>query len=175
MSFSLYSPIQTYFQLMNSRGEVVPTQVSSPVYRGESGYANYDVTLTAESLPFGDYYLKVSAAYLNAVYYPAGYFALDKSPFLVLMGQLDNEMQTNARCRSPENFSSYSSPLGLPQKQGTPSTGFCGTLSKDSNDPSDPSDPRPFDISAVLSWFYPFMIILIWRGVTCMQRPKRLT
>jgi hypothetical protein len=169
MSFSLYSPIQSYFQLTNSFGEIIQTEVSSPVYRGDSGYANYDVTVSAKNLPFGDYYLRVGATYLNAVYYPAGYVALDANPFLVLLGQLDDEIQTNARCRSSENFSAYSSPMGLPQKQSTPSTGFCGTIRKNSN------DKGSIDPFQVLSWFYPFMIISVWRGVTCMRRPKRLT
>ena len=179
MSFSLYSPVVSQVSLEDQNGNPVPVNLSKPIYSGDSGYANYDLKISAQNLQLGNYTLRVSVSYLNPTLYPAGSIALDRSPFLVLLGtvnegvtSLSKHFPYNARCRSDEVFSSYSSPLGLPQKQNvnTDSTGFCGTLERieERDDSKHPS------VGAIVGWLMPFFTMFMWRRLTCMQRRKRL-
>jgi hypothetical protein len=61
LSYSLYSPIRPRVSLRDAAGNGVNAQVFDTVYRGDSGYVNYDSAVVAEGLPAGDYVLSVSS------------------------------------------------------------------------------------------------------------------
>ena len=138
VSFSLYSPAKTTLELIDSRGmQVMAADAEDYVYRGDSGFVNYDSRLVADNLPMDDYTVRVSYSTLGASYYPAGPVSLDSVPFVVLTGSvneaepaLESQIPFNSRCRQDENFATYVSPAGDPPRhmQGQGSVGFCGRV-----------------------------------------------
>jgi hypothetical protein len=180
VSYSLYSPIHPSLTLISTDGNDIHPQVSDPVYRGDSGYINYDTSLIAENLPPGDYILKIASRRLQANDYPAGPISLDSTPFVVITGSnysetpfLSSVLPTNARCRGSEAFPSYQSPPGLPRRsplyQGDSGGGFCGTIRDKSKPPRPPLGP-----GAIFAWFLPWVICLTTlRFLIRLQRSSR--
>ena len=82
LSYSIYSPIHPDVTLLDSTGLTVVSFGSPDAYEGDSGYINWDTTLTVTGLPLGDYYLRVVTSPLLPSLYPAGPVSLDASPFL---------------------------------------------------------------------------------------------
>ena len=151
LSFSLYSPIRTELELLDSAGQPV-TKSNDAVYVGVSGFKNYDSMLTAQGLAPGDYTIRVSSASLESSNYPAGPVSIDTSPFVVITGSVNeapptmaSTLATNARCRMEENFGVYTSPPGDPERhsaKGAGGVGFCGTLEDVSQQGSRRLPPR---------------------------------
>jgi len=190
MGYSLYSPVHTKLELLDSAGNPVSIQSIDQVYTGTSGYVNYDSMLSGSALPRGDYLLKVSSSALSASVYPAGPISLDGVPFVLLTGSFNEAAPSNsaipfnARCRMEENFASYSSPQSSPPRQkadgevagqaaeveedddGGGFLGFCGNTSRGSGG-SGPSGPP--SATAILGWFLP------WILMACAPRLTRLT
>jgi hypothetical protein len=169
ISYSLYSPIQSSIALLTHEGNPISTHTVDPVYRGESGYTNYDSALVAENLPPGDYLLRITSKRMQANDYPAGPIALDSVPFLVITGSqsmtdpvLSAILPNNARCRMTENFPLYSSPPGNPPRSKTYTDssegGFCSTVRNiDENDSNSPPTPP----SAIIAWFLPWTAMFL--------------
>lgn len=169
LSYSLYSPVQPTLRLLDKSGAVVSTRAIDAVYRGESGFVNYDSALVAESLPRGDYVLQVTAKQLNASLYPAGPISLDSAPFLVISGSnnergpsLERAIPYNARCRMDEEFPAYRSPGGEPVRGEVESEdgggiGFCGSIDLNGAGGGGGSGPGA---GAILGWFLPWIAML---------------
>ncbi|MBI2711524.1 MAG: carboxypeptidase regulatory-like domain-containing protein [Bdellovibrio sp.] len=177
LSYSLYSPIHLSLSILDANGNPVSATLQDPVYQGTSGYQDFDSTLTAEDLPPGDYWLKVSGDRLNYRYYPAP-SSLDRVPFFLLTGRWGSAPRAelwkeNSRCSLTENYPPYQSPPGNPPTKDVGTTGFCGGIA----DVSKPSDPkgggglissvqfseqvRAEDSNAVIGWFIPWAILVL--------------
>ena len=171
LGFSLYSPVKLSLSLQDGSGNSVAFQSFDPVYVGDSGYVNYDSGLTADGLPPGDYYLRVSATSLSTPYFPAGTVALDSVQFAMITGSvnegdpaLSGTIPLNGRCRASEQFASYSSPPGNPPRgsvdDGNGGVGFCGTVAARSdkiNGPRPPSGPDAGpNAGAMIGWLLPW-------------------
>ncbi len=163
VSFSLYSPARTSLELIDSRGmRVMTADAEDYVYRGDSGFVNYDSRLVVEDLPLDDYTVRVSYSTLGAAYYPAGPVSLDSVPFVLLTGSvnepepvLENQIPFNSRCRQDENFAAYVSPAGDPPRhlQGQDNVGFCGRVEA-AGQGKGPGAP-----GAVAGWFLPYLVM----------------
>ena len=172
LAYGLYSPIHPSPTLYDKEGNIVLSTILDPVYIGDSGYQNQDVTLMADNLPYGDYTLKITAERVSAGFYPAGPIALDKVPFILVSGSINEESSSlgqipnNARCRQDENFPKYSSPVGPPPKTKTfldeNQTGFCSTIRDDSDDSSHPpgGGTRTPDMGAIIGWLLPWTFMM---------------
>ena len=168
LAYTLYSPIHTVVRLFDSNGSPVTTHVSETAFTGGSGYTNYDSSLTVDDLPSDNYVLEVSSSALVASVYPAGPLALDSVPFFMITGSVNeagaplaSTLAPNARCKMSENFPDYSSPAGGPRRSAalivplkSDGTGFCGTISNDS---------EKAEFGAIAGWFLPwiFMVIIL--------------
>lgn len=164
LAYSLYSPLRVSLSLLSTEGATVASEIQNPIYRGDSGYINYDSSLTAQDLPFGDYWLKVAGERLLPGSYPAS-GSLDRVPFFILTGKWNQiaphpTFPRNARCTMQEDaYPKYQSPPGRPSKNNennSSHTGFCGGLST-SHDRDDPPPPpnthAGADGWAILGWF----------------------
>lgn len=185
LSYSLYSPIAMTVQLLDPRGNPVSSaQTQVPVYTGDSGYSNYDVLISADQLPLGDYYLSASPTSLSALLYPAGSVALDSVHFTLVTGTLNEPdpalsavLPFNARCRMAENFSSYQSPAGSPPRNSVSSsdnTGGCGMMDTSGGRRGGKGGGQgpPPSGSAVLGWFMPWLMMFLIARLA--RRPIRI-
>lgn len=181
LSYSLYSPVRPILTLLDSHGNQVSTTTLDNVYQGESGYVNYDSALYADPLPLGTYYLKVAVSELDISFYPAGPVAIDRLPFLVITGSLNEAapplssiLANNARCQMDENFPPYTSPPGPPPRhieETSEKTGFCGTIEKIGRPPGNP--PGKFKkIAEIVGWFFP-LLVMRWIALA-LKRPRAL-
>ncbi len=160
LGYSLYSPLALAAELIDEGGRALDVSIQQPVFTGVSGYSNYDVKVSAEGLPLGDYTLKVYTSYLSQDRFPAGRVSTDSNPFLVMVGALNpppvsfgNLYPENGRCEFKENFPAYQSPGGLPPRKfddESENVGFCGTL-------SGPTSTPP---GAIFGWFVPWLFML---------------
>ena len=162
LAYSLYSPVRPYLRLIDMSGNAVQATVDSPVYQGDSGYVNYDSSLTADGLS-GDYILEVSGSGLNSLDYPAGMISIDSVPFVMVTGSVNegapglaSSVSENARCRMQENFPGYQSPAGDPPRGNTSqdSGGGCGTI--DTGSRRDGGGPGP---GAIAGWLLPWAVM----------------
>lgn len=146
LGYSLYSPVQLSLSLQDASGSTVNFEASVPVFKGDSGFTNYDARLVARGLNRGDYTLVVTGASLSSSAFPAGSVAVDSTPFFVITGSLNQaeaplagEMPVNARCEVSDNFGGYRSPSSTPERSSTQTGGqsenkgkglfgFCGTV-----------------------------------------------
>lgn len=164
LSYSLYSPVAVTLSLLDLSGREVPARVSNTVYEGDSGYVNYDAAIVADSLPRGEYILRIEGSFLDSRLYPAGPVSIDSTPFLVLTGSINepeaplaSEIPLNARCRMVESFASYQSPPGDPPRHNIEdSTGFCGTTQRSRNGGTGRGGPPA---EAIIGWFAPWAAI----------------
>ena len=187
LSFSLYSPVRTELELMDSSGQPV-AQSSEAAYVGVSGFKNFDSMLSARGLAPGDYTIRVSSSALEASNYPAGPVSIDTSPFVVITGSVNeplppmaSTLAMNPRCRMDENFAAYASPAGGPERHSPPGAGgvgFCGTVKDLSQQGSRRLPPRSPGadsqggsprMGAILGWFIPFFAMF---AVTRMARRR---
>ena len=163
LDYSIYSPVHSKIELMDSAGNPVEAKIVDHVYSSESGYINFDSALVAEGLA-GDYTLKISGASLASTLYPAGITLLDSVPFLVITGSVNEGAPplasitpVNAHCRMDENFAAYTSPPGNPPRASLKGkedgVGFCGTIS--SGGSGQDGGGTPF--SAILGWMLPWV------------------
>ncbi len=168
MSYSLYSPLHPSLSLLTPNGSSVDTEVFDPIYRGDSGYINYDSAITAEELPYGDYLLKVSFTRLQANNYPGGPVSLDSLPFLLLTGSINEEkptlsalIPTNGRCRTPEIFEPYSSPSGMPihspNQPESKGMGSCGAVQY--KPPNEAHQNSSSSTSNRIGWLLPWLLM----------------
>lgn len=184
LSFSLYSPVKPVIELLDGSGSVVSTQKGEPVYTGTSGYVNFDSALVANDLPSGDYTLRISTANVDVSRYPAGAVYRDDVPFVVVTATVnaanppfESSYPFNARCRMDENFPSYASPPGDPERSDTGGgfLGFCGSVGGSGSGMGGGSASLP----DIVSWFLPFLFMALsaagMRSKTAGRAVRHLT
>lgn len=181
LAYGLYSPISPSISLYDNSGQLIPAQVLNPIYVGDSSYQNQDTTLVVDNLPAGNYTLVIGAASLDPRLYPAGMISLDKTPFFVVLGTsnmerstLDRQIPFNARCRQEESFATYTSPPGPPPRSSSSSkndqkTGFCSTISDNSDQPPNSSPPLGAVLGWLLPWSFMFGSIFITRAANRLR------
>lgn len=167
MSYSLYSPVRVSLELLDSEGYPVSGRSQQEAYRGTSGFVNYDTGWVTEGLPPGDYFVRVSATFLDRIYYPAGNLALDSVPFFLISGSMNEAepplaqvLPLNSRCRLDENFPAYQSPGGAPprSREAEDSVGFCGTIQNGGTGGSGGGAAA----SVIFGWSLPYLFLLGW-------------
>ncbi len=174
LGYSLFSPVETRVQLLDSSGREVTYDALDPVYRSaDSGYVNHDSALLARGLPAGDYTLSVQQGRLGAESYPSGFMSLDQVPFVLITAAVEQSSTSNleqvsqaARCRTSEAFATYSSPPGPPERhsvQDGGGIGFCGNVRIVRGDSGPPTDGGASP-GAILGYFLPFLA-----AVACLK------
>jgi len=162
LSYSLYSPARPILSLLDTNGKSVSVTTLENVYQGDSGFVNFDSAIYADSLPLGNYYLKITSTELDINLYPAGPVALDVIPFLIITGSINEpsppltqSLANNARCQMEENFSFYTSPDGPPPRHSSENpktTGFCAPTTRGKEQPES-------EAALIAGWFFPFILI----------------
>ncbi|MGK5087848.1 carboxypeptidase regulatory-like domain-containing protein [Bdellovibrionota bacterium FG-2] len=183
LSYSLYSPVQPVLALVDAQGAEVKTTKKSPIYEGDSGYMNLDVSLTVEHLPLGDYTLKVMTNSVSIDAYPAGPYQIDSTPFVLIVGSVNEAAPTmeaaipfNARCRQDETFAAYVATSGAPATEDSSSdtkgTGTCASVAIASSGGSSGGGASG---AAIASWFAPWVLMaLIPLIQSCLLARRRL-
>lgn len=176
ISYSLFSPVQLHFELLDIHGDEVSVQQANPVFYGDSGYINYDTLLIAKNLEEGNYYLKVSTSPVTFTKYPGGVLSRDLESFFVITGVVNSDFSLtqsfpeNARCESEETFSEYSSPEGSPVKSGddeSNSVGFCGTVWKNGPGGFNGGSQSAIATSDIIGWFLPWLLMFTTYLLVC--------
>ncbi len=178
VAYSLFSPLKTTLALYDSGGGRVAADTKDEVYNGDSGYTNFDSSLVADSLPPGDYYVRLDTASLSSVHYPAGQIMMDSAPFLLLTGSVNESapplsaaIPENARCQMVEDFGASPTHTGTPPRRSERAedakVGFCGKIQDISGGGSGSgSGPGP---GAILGWFLPWLAM----GFTVRHQRRR--
>lgn len=171
LSHSLYSPIRVKLELLDSTGNLVSSQSrTQPVYSSESTFQNYDLSLTAEGLTPGVYFLRATAQGLSAFQYPAKAASVDINSFFWVVGATGNAtpllasvLPDNSKCRTSIQ-SNYSARSGVPPKTQVESASACGTLQDARKSPN-------FERNSLVNWLLSVALCL---GFLWVRRKQAL-
>ncbi len=139
LSYSLYSPVDTRVQILDSSGGTVAgaTSIDNIQAPGPGGIINYDSSASA-NVAGGDYLIKLTSAAsrIPASQYSAGYDLLDANGHYLLALEVNGEFGTQALtdmsgCVSVPNSPQSASYNDSPPENNPPSHGSsgCGSLS----------------------------------------------
>jgi predicted Zn-dependent protease len=182
ISYSAYSPLESRLRLLDRSGnEINNVEYSSSENQvSESGFTFFDSNLIAKNLPINDYVIEVTTSTIDSKYYPAGYLALDATPFLILTISKNapktiQSLTNNPTCRQNEDFQPYETTVRGPASTGSALEeankvklpflgsgknaqgpfGFCGSV-RVSNSANSKS---PFDVNFLISWILPWLLM----------------
>jgi len=93
-TYSIFSNVDTHVDILNNQGTVVSSAINLPDVENPmpGGHINYDSYVEARNLPYGTYYVRITAdSHINSSSFPAGYELKDASGHYLLMIGVNGE------------------------------------------------------------------------------------
>lgn len=173
VGFTLFSPLHVSMKLLDQFGNEQNVEYTDLVQESQSGYVNYNSKLKVSGLPVGDYRVRLKAFLLPGNVYPMGGATVDRNAFFVLTGQRgsipSSGLSLHPRCAQSDNFESYSSPAGGPERSsmntGRAKVGFCGSVrvsgEEVTRDLNKMGVSQENQDSEIIAWFLPYLLMLV--------------
>lgn len=119
LSFSLFSPARAEAELTNLDGIPLNAQITHPLEdRGDTSV--WDTRVEAFSVD-GDVLLHLNTYFMPSASYPGNAEFLDPSSFVLIVGEISEEIWEPPASCAPSELSTYSTPGGYPSRSWYPS------------------------------------------------------